>query len=604
MERIGRYQVERELGRGTMSIVYKAFDPRIDRYLAVKVLREKFAREVSSRKRFLREARAAGGLGHPNIVTVFDVGQIDGVPYMAMELLEGDTLDDRLSDDTALSVHETLEIGVQLSSALSYAHERGVIHRDIKPANIYFDSGTGVAKLLDFGIAGITSRDQASQSENGTIAGTPAYMAPEQIADDKQDARCDLYALGVVLYRLLSGKLPFDETNISAQMAKVMREPPPSLKPLNPDTPVELIELAHRLLAKKPAARYNSADEVLEELQDIRASLSGGVLASALRRGAFWRWPLAVGALVALVLVLGLSYVYRSQNAAMVSATFGYGEGLASVVAREIAEPLLLEDSAALGNLVSDFGSNSQVLYLHITDRSERIQSSTNLFLQDEAVPDWPDAITRRDETAIRVLQTADGNLEFQVPIRFQARRVGEVYLGLDGSELSAAARGTLAMMVIVFLVAMLVIMAAFAILVRHHKRLIERVGWGLRRVGRGHYDFRLDGNRRDEFGNLYRRFNDMAMRLEERHGVRHAGRGDTEQLTITMISDEADDQEALSQTAFLSRNASPEQSDAAGQDDEGLSNLDENNGVDENESVSPKNVAQFPDRSRKEGSD
>jgi serine/threonine-protein kinase len=550
MERIGRYQVERELGRGTMSIVYKAFDPRIDRHLAVKVLREAFARDVTSRQRFLREARAAGGLGHPNIVTVFDVGQIDGVPFMAMELLEGDTLDDRLGRDLLPGVQETLDIGIQLSSALSYAHDRGVIHRDIKPANIYFDAGTGVAKLLDFGIAGVSSRGERPAAEGGLVAGTPTYMAPEQIAGEAQDARCDLYALGVVLYRLLAGRLPFDEANLSEQMAKVMREPPPPLEPLNPDTPVELVELTHRLLAKKPAGRYSSADEVLEELQDIRSGMNRGLLAAARRSGAFWRWPLAVGMLVALVLVLGLSYVYRSQKDAMVSATFGFGEGLASVVAREIAAPLLLEDSAALANLLSDFGSNTQVLYLHVTDRSGLIHSSTNLFLQGEEVPVWPEAEIRRDETTIRLLQTEDGNLEFQVPIRFQTRRLGEVYLGLDGSELTAAARGTLSMLVMVFLIAMVVIMAAISAMVRHQKRLIERIGWGLRRMGKGQYDFRLEGNRRDEFGNLYRRFNDMAMRLEERHGVRHSVRGDTEQMTLSSGEDE--DRAALSRTAEL----------------------------------------------------
>lgn len=590
MERIGRYQVEQELGRGSMSIVYKAFDPRIDRFLAVKVLREKFARDVTSRQRFLREARSAGGLGHPNIVTVFDVGQIDGVPFMAMELLEGDTLDDRLQEQEHLSVREVLEIGVQLSSALSYAHERGVIHRDVKPANVYFDAGTGVAKLLDFGIAGVNSLEKNSSSDNGLIAGTPAYMSPEQIAGDLQDARCDLYALGVVLYRLLAGRLPFDEPNLSQQMAKVMREPPPPLEPLNPDTPVELIELTHRLLAKKPAARYGSANEVLDELQDIRSSLNRGLLASARQRSAYWRWPLAVGALVALVLMLGLSYVYRSQNAAMASATFGFGEGLASVVAREIAEPLLLEDSAALGNLVSDFGSNAQVLYLHITDRSGTIQSSTNLFLQDEAVPTWPNAVVRRDETTIRVLQAEDGNLEFQVPIRFQARRVGEVYLGLDGSELSAAARGTLSMMVLVFLVAMLVIMVSIAILVRHQRRLIERVGWGLRRMGQGQYDFRLEGHRRDEFGNLYRRFNDMAMRLEERHGVRHSVRSESEMATINLDMNEIDDSDALSQTAILSRRDSP---DAAAQGRKANEPV-EGDGGDE-DSVESENIKRFP---------
>ncbi len=568
MERIGRYQVERELGRGTMSIVYKAFDPRIDRYLAVKVLRENFARDVTSRQRFLREARAAGGLGHPNIVTVFDVGQIDGVPFMAMELLDGDTLDDRLSEETRLSVREAIEIAVQLSSALSYAHERGVIHRDIKPANIYFDAGTGVAKLLDFGIAGINSHSGESSERGGLVAGTPTYMAPEQIAGEAQDARCDLYALGVLLYRLLSGRLPFDEANLSEQMARVMRTPPPPLEPLDPQTPVELIELTHRLLAKKPAARYGSAEEVLEELQDIRSGLNRGLLASARRGSAEWRWPLAVGALVALVLVIGLSYVYRTQNSAMASATFGFGEGLASVVAREIAGALLIEDSAALNNLVSDFGSNADVLYLHITDRNGLIQSSTNLFVQGEPVPVLADAEVRREEAAIRVLQGSDGNFEFQVPIRFQARRLGEVHLGLDGSELSAAARGMLGMMVVVFLVAMMVIMVAMAIMIRHQRRLIERIGWGLRRLGKGQYDFRLEGNRRDEFGNLYRRFNDMAMRLEERHGVRHSVRGGTEQLTgLTGFDQEGDD---MGQTAELSQGASdPRQGGSSADDNE-----------------------------------
>jgi eukaryotic-like serine/threonine-protein kinase len=523
MERIGRYQVERELGRGSMSIVYKAFDPRIDRYLAVKVLREQFARDVTSRQRFLREARAAGGLGHASIITVFDVGQIDGVPYMAMELLEGETLADRLAKGRQLGLREVLDLAIQLGSALAYAHQRGVIHRDIKPANIHFDPESGVAKLLDFGIAGIKARQERDLAAGQVVVGTPAYMAPEQMSGDVQDERCDLYALGVLLYRLLAGRLPFEEGNLGELMAAVVRQPPPPLEPIHPDTPVELVEMTHRLLAKKPAARYASAVEVLEELQDIRSGLSRGLLASARRKGQVWRWPLAVGTTVALVLLLGLGHVYRSQNEAMAATTFGYGEGLASVIAREVAEPLLLDDSAALGNLVSDFSGNPQVLYLHIADRAGQIQSSTHLFLQDEPVPLLEGAVVRREEAAIRVLQSAEGNLEFQVPIRFQARRLGEVYLGVDGSALSGAARSTLGMMALVFMAAMLVILIALAAMVRHQRRLIERLGWGLRRIGKGQYDFRLDSERRDEFGLLYRRFNDMAMRLEERYGLREA---------------------------------------------------------------------------------
>jgi serine/threonine-protein kinase len=520
MERIGRYQVEAELGRGTMSIVYKAFDPRIDRYLAVKLLREKYARDLSSRQRFLREARAAGGLGHPNIVTVFDVGQIDGVPYLAMELLEGDTLADRLAAAEPPSLSQSLELLIQLGSALTYAHQRGVIHRDIKPANIYFDAASGVAKLLDFGIAGINHRPDKSITEGGSIVGTPAYMAPEQVSGGALDERCDLYALGVLMYRLLGGRLPFDASNLDEQLARVVQEPPPALEPVDPKTPVELIEMTHRLLAKAPQARYQEASEVLEELQDIRSGLDQGLLAGVRRGSLAWRWPLAVGALVALILGLGLNHVYRSQKEAMAAATFGYGEGLASVVAREIAEPLLMEDGAALRMLVSDFASNPQVVYLHVINRDGRVQSSTNRFVQDEPAPELGGAVVRRDETAMRILQDAEGDLEFQVPVLYQARRVGQVYLGLDGSGLSAAARGTLSMMSVVFIVAIAVIVAAMTVMVRRHRRVIERVGWALRRIGQGHYEFRLDADRRDEFRPLFRRFNDMAMRLQQRHGA------------------------------------------------------------------------------------
>jgi eukaryotic-like serine/threonine-protein kinase len=575
MERIGRYQVERELGRGTMSIVYKAFDQRIDRYLAVKVLREQFARDVTSRQRFLREARAAGGLGHHSIVTVFDVGQIDGVPYLAMELLDGETLADRLNAGYQPNVREILELAIQLTSALAYAHQRGVIHRDIKPANIHFDPETGVAKLLDFGIAGIKTRQDRELAAGQVVVGTPAYMAPEQMSGDAQDERCDLYALGVLLYRLLAGKLPFDHDKLGELMAAVVGEPPPALEPLHSDTPVELVEMTHRLLVKQPSGRYASAVEVLEELQDIRSGLNRGLLASARRKSQAWRWPLAVGAVVAVVLVLGLSHVYRSQNEAMAATTFGYGEGLASVIAREVAEPMLLDDGAALNNLVSDFSGNPKVLYLHIVDRSGRIQSSTHLFLQDEPVPALEDGILRREEAAIRVLQSRQGDLEFQVPIRFQARRLGEVYLGVDGSALHGAARSTLSMMVMVFLAAMAVILVGLVAMVRHQRRLIERLAWGLRRIGKGHYEFRLDGDRRDEFGLIYRRFNDMAMRLEERYGVREAVE------LSPLLPDVADDHSGLESTTEIVPKSEPGESAQS----------------DDSDDNGEKKVARFPGR-------
>ncbi len=519
MERIGRYQVDSEIGRGAMSIVYKVFDSRIDRYLAVKVLRERFARDVAARQRFLGEARAAGGLGHPAIVTVFDVGQADGLPYLVMELLEGETLADRLGAAQLPDLRHTLDIAIQVAGALSYAHDRGVIHRDIKPANIQFDPERGQVKLLDFGIAAVGRSGAGADADSTLVVGTPGYMAPEQITGEPQDARCDLYALGALLYRLLSGHLPFEEGTINEQMASVLSRPAPPLKPMDPHTPVELIELVHRLLSKQAAARPASAADVLEELQDIRIGLDRGLLAAARRRGLAWRWPLLLGGLLALVLALGLGHVYRSQSAAMTSATFGFGEGLASVIARELAEPLLLDDNVALATLVSDFSSNVKVLYLHVADRTSVVQASTDQFLQGDPVPRLEAASLLREESAVRVLQTPAGDMEFQVPIRFQGRRIGDVHLGLDGSGLSATARSTLGMMVVVLLTAMLATMLAAYLIQRHQRRLLERLGWGLKRIGKGQYDFRLEADRRDEFGALYRHYNDMAMRLEARHG-------------------------------------------------------------------------------------
>ncbi len=516
-----------------MSIVYKAFDPRIDRYLAIKVLKEDLARDVSCRQRFLREARAAGGLGHPNIVTVFDVGQADGMPYLAMELLEGETLEERLSDQDPLALDEILDLAIQLVGALSYAHERGVIHRDIKPANIHFDVGSGMVKLMDFGIAGISRPGSAARRES--VVGTPAYMAPEQLSGSEDiDGRADLYSLGVVLYRLLAGRLPFTANRLTDLVSQIMNEPPQRVQPVQADTPVELVELVQRLLVKRPDGRYSGGSELLEELQEIRAGMDKGLLESARRARAAWRWPLAIGAAVALILAVGLIQIHAGQNRAMTETTYGYGEALATVIARETAEALLLDDSTALANLVTDFTVNPRMTYLHILDRDRLIRASTNPFLQDEPMADLSGRELSSGRGAVRVVELPGGSLEFQAPIQFQTRRVGEVRLGLDKTPLRAAARGTLWMMTLIFLVAMATLALGLAWMIRRQGRLFERIGWGLRRVGRGQYEFRLDSGRIDEFSALYRNFNEMAARLEARHGSQPDGtRGDTEPLLV-----------------------------------------------------------------------
>ncbi len=520
MERLGRYQIERELGRGSMSIVYEAFDPHINRRLAVKVLRERYARDVKSRQRFLREARSAGGLSHPNIVTVFDVGQFEGLPYMVMERLQGESLEEFLAAGNSLDARQVIEIGIQLASALHYAHERGVIHRDVKPSNIYFNPESGLIKLVDFGIAAIDRRiREGKAADDDIIVGTPRYMAPEQLQGDPPDHRSDLYSMGIVLYRLLSGTLPFNGEPLSVLIRQVVNEPPPRLIPEHDKTPVELIELVSRLTAKQPGARYSDGAQVLEELQEIRADLDRGLLKQAHPTSPDWRWPVFLSLGLALILGVGLTWIYHSQSAAMTETTYGYGDALSSVIARETAFALMAEDATALGHLVSDFSVNPRVTHLHVSDRDGQIQASTNPFLQGEAAPEADGALIERAHGGVRVVNMNSGHLEFQTPVRYQAHRIGQVQLGIDGSQLQAAARTTLTMLVVVFLVTVLLGAIGFTWVARWQQRSIQRVAWGLQRIARGHYDFRLDDDRQDALTLVFRRFNDMAARLEERHG-------------------------------------------------------------------------------------
>jgi serine/threonine-protein kinase len=517
MERVGRYEIVRELGRGSMSIVYEGFDGRIDRHLAIKLLRNRYARHVNARQRFLREARAAGGLAHPNIVTVFDVGQADSAPYIVMEYLEGGTLDDWINPErlAELETVKLLELAMQLARGLGYAHANGVIHRDIKPANIHYDPDVNVAKMMDFGIAA-TERTGDDDSGRDRIAGTLTHMAPELLAGHSPDARSDLYSLGIVLYQLLSGKLPFDARDTETLVRQIARHDVRPLRPLRSDTPKELVDLTYRLIALEPESRPASATQVADELSEIREGLQRGLLQSVRRKSAVWRWPLMTGLGVALVLVLGMNYLYRTQNEAMAETTFGFGDALASLIAQETAEALILEDNTALSVLVSDFAANPEIQYLHISDNDGIVQASTNPYLRGESAPPVDGAPIERETGAVDLARTDDGVLEFRVPIRFQARRVGQVRLGLDGTGLSQAAAATMWMLVALFCAALLALAGGLAWMTRRHQLGLKRLAWGLKRLQRGQYEFRLETDRRDEFANTFRQFNRLAVRLDE----------------------------------------------------------------------------------------
>jgi serine/threonine-protein kinase len=517
MERIGRYQIVRELGRGSMSIVYEGFDGRIDRHLAIKVLRARYARDVSARQRFLREARAAGGLSHPNIVTVFDVGQAESAPYLVMELLEGGTLESWLEREPAeeLEISQLLELAVQLARGLAYAHDNGVIHRDIKPANVHYDPSANLAKMMDFGIAATGARC-TGDGGSPDFAGTLTHMAPERLEGEPASVQSDLYSLGVLLYELLCGRLPFEADDVPTLVDNIASRKMRPLEPTRADTPRELVDLTRRMMAHEPQSRPTSAAQVADELEEIRAGLRRGLVESVRRKSAVWRWPVLTALGVSLILVLGMAQFYNAQKQAMAQTTFGFGDALASLVAQETAESLILEDNTALSVLVSDFAANPEIRYLHITDTSDLIQASTNPFLRGEQAPPPPGAPVERDSGSVQLRRSDDSVLEFSVPIRFQARRVGEVRLGLDGAALDAAVASTLWMLIMIFVAALLALAIALAWMTRRQQRALSRLAWGLKRLRRGQYEFRLETDRRDEFLQANSQFNRLAVRLDE----------------------------------------------------------------------------------------
>jgi serine/threonine protein kinase len=262
-----RYSIERELGRGGMALVYLADDLKHDRKVAVKVLRPELSVTIGT-ERFLREIKIIAGLTHPNILPLHDSGSAGKHLYYVMPFIEGDSLRDRLNSQTRLPIAEAIRIAAELADALQVAHEQGIIHRDIKPENILL--ARGHALIADFGIAHIVSPDREDLTETGLAVGTPAYMSPEQGAGQTQlDARSDIYALGCVLFEMVSGRPPFDAPMPHAVIAQHCSEPPPSLRTLRSDAPPDLEMLIATALAKAPDERFQSAGSMLESLHAV-----------------------------------------------------------------------------------------------------------------------------------------------------------------------------------------------------------------------------------------------------------------------------------------------------------------------------------------------
>ncbi len=307
----GRYQIVRELGKGSMGVVYEAHDPNIDRLVALKVLRPDRLTSEAFVERFLKEAKAIGRVSHQNIVTVYDVGQDHGTIYIAMELLEGTPLDDVIREK-GLTIDETVNIGIQIAETLDYAHHKGIVHRDIKPSNILLTSN-GRIKITDFGIAHIEDPSAAQLTQAGEILGTPAYMAPEQVVGQPVDGRSDLYSLGVILYELSTGKRPFRGSNLASVFKAVTQDNPPEPVKTNSDIPLDLSRLIMKALSKVPDERFQTGVAMNEALKSCRRQ-RGPVVREGAPAGEQARKPvISIGIVVLLVSIIGgLSYYFMT----------------------------------------------------------------------------------------------------------------------------------------------------------------------------------------------------------------------------------------------------------------------------------------------------
>lgn len=285
MNTLGRYEILAELGKGAMGVVYRANDPLLSRTVAIKTVNMSTDADEKEEyeARFNQEARAAGGLNHPNIVTIHDIGRSGNVAYMAMEFLEGKELRSLMKPGEPLAPALALEIAAQVAEGLAYAHQHGVVHRDVKPANIMI-LDSGIAKITDFGIARMRSAEVKTQT--GIVMGSPRYMSPEQVAGKRAEPRSDIFSLGVIFYEMLTGKPAFTGEDVTSVMYQILNLVPPPPSSINPEVPAVLDFIVAKALAKTAEDRYQDAAELARDLRDSTNQVSAAARASSIARPA------------------------------------------------------------------------------------------------------------------------------------------------------------------------------------------------------------------------------------------------------------------------------------------------------------------------------
>ncbi len=532
MDRLGRYRIEARIGEGAMADVFRAHDPDIGRVVAIKVLKPDYRRDPELGARFLREARAAGALNHPNIATIYDVGEADGVPYIAMELIDGRPLDMVLQAQGRMPFERVLALGAQLADALSWAHAQGVVHRDVKPSNILLSSDGRTAKLLDFGVARIGESDgHLARTQAGQMIGTPRYMSPEQALGLPVDPRSDLFSLGAVLYEMVTGKGAFDATGLATLALQIAQEKVAPIERSAADCPPGLRQIIDKLLAKKPDQRFADGAQLLQALRREAAALTTDD--SVTRRGLSLRFklPLALVSITLIALLLSISTILTRQQHALEHMAIASGETIATFVTKNAAVSLAdnaglppeQQDWTPLQAFVAAASQDGGVRGIVVVDAGGTIRAASDgrLVGQRYAAPAGEQRLSSGNLAVTNAADGKGGALRFVRPIRYAGADFGSVDILLPRTSLDAAMTNARTLMIALASIIMLVVLAigymSGAMVVRPLRRLQQSFDEA-RAQG---FALRISHRRRDEIGALFDGFNRLAAEIEPRlHGT------------------------------------------------------------------------------------
>ncbi len=555
MQTVGRYKLEHRIGQGAMADVFLAYDDHIDRPLAIKILKEEFRANTEYVTRFLQESRAAGVMSHPNIVTIYDVGEADGFPYIAMELLKGSSLESIIEKRGALPPKEVIKLGRQLAGALQYAHENGIVHRDIKPSNIMISDDGKSTKLLDFGIARLVDADrkatQASyaQTQVGQVLGTPRYMSPEQALGLPVDARTDLFSLGAVLYEAATGHCAFDGETLATLALRITQSTPESIDRFIPDCPKGLSFIVNKLLSKNADERFPDGASLAQALK--REEISHETLGTD---GKTRKFPLAVrlsatfGGATAVALAFALYFILDRQEQALASNALTSGTTITKFVANQAAlrtvenaglDPAL-QDWIPVQAFVASAAEDTDVQQIAVIDGQNIVRASNDAAQigKRHRSPKEPVVFS---ENGHAMTSAGDHGLRFTHNINYAGRSFGKIDVVINRDSFDKAMLTSRTLLYGAGLSILTLILLVSFIIARRLERPVRRLNDALDDAASGNRDFRISHQRRDEFGDLFDKFNALMDSLKTTDSASPVDREEPQDMGATIIAPAVD---------------------------------------------------------------